>query len=431
MATIKYLVRGKVKGKLSQISLRFRDGQEVDFVVDSGYKADPAVWSNKTHTLKQRIETSSANDLRDKLDKLRDYLIERYNGRNKSSGPPSRNWLNSIITEYHKEKLEYLNLNQYIDHFISGAESGEILYEHNGVKGKYNPSTIKNYKGFQAQFNLYQEEKGYLDYEDVTMDFYKAFTDWFIKKNYSVNTIGRHVKNLKVIMRLARNDKMHNNTEIENKTFRSWKEDVFNVYLTEREVQKIFEVDLSDREPVWTKIRDVFIVGCEIAQRVSDYKRISKEHIRERDGRKYIEIFQKKGIGSKKVIIPVSPRLDYILKKYDYNLPKIHEQKLNEKIKLIAKDLKIAELVTYEKMIGGKKTSISKPKYQMITSHTCRRTGATLMYRAGIPVRDCMAITGHTTERMFLNYVKTGIEETAEDLSRYDHFNKPLLRKAE
>jgi integrase len=90
----------------------------------------------------------------------------------------------------------------------------------------------------------------------------------------------------------------------------------------------------------------------------------------------------------------------------------------------------ITELVDFEKISGGEKISVKKPKCDLIKSHTARRTGATLMYRDGISIRKCMAITGHATEKMFLSYVKTGIEETAEDLSTHDYFNKPLMKKA-
>ena len=429
MATITYSVRGKVKGKLSQVSLRFKDGRQADFLVDSGLVVDPGDWSNKTHTVKQRAQTkTSTTTLIEKMEGLTDHLTEKYNSRDKSSGEVTKVWLNSVIADFHKQKKEYLNLNKYIESFITEIESGKRLFEHNGIKGRYRYGTVKNYKGFKVQFDLFQSEKGEVDYNSINADFYKEFTDWFTEKGYSPNTIGRHIKNIKVILRQARGEKMHTNFEIEHKTFRSTKEEVFNIYLTESEVHKLFNVDLSEMPKEWDIARDVFIVGCETAQRFSDYSRIRKEHIKEKDGKKFVHLIQKKGLTTKKVIIPVSPRLEYILQKYDYDLPKIWEQKLNKKIKLIAEKAKITELVTFEMKRGGMRVEVTKPKCDLIKTHTCRRTGATLMYLNGIPIYQIMKITGHTSERIFKNYIKIGTEETADVLAGHDYFNKPLLR---
>lgn len=87
---------------------------------------------------------------------------------------------------------------------------------------------------------------------------------------------------LKTIMYAAKDMKLHNNREIENKDFSANYEDVDNVYLSEERIDILYNMDLSDR-PTWEKVCDVFIVGCLTGQRVSDYKRINSTMITKLD----------------------------------------------------------------------------------------------------------------------------------------------------
>lgn len=52
------------------------------------------------------------------------------------------------------------------------------------------------------------------------------------------------------------------------------------------------------------------------------------------------------------------------------------------------------------------------PKYALVTSHTARRTGITLIYLSRIlDTHEMMSISGHKTESVFHDYIKlSGIE---------------------
>jgi integrase len=332
---------------------------------------------------------------------------------------------------YLKEKInaelkgivpDSMHLNTYIDKYIQGMNTGERITQQGT---RFRPLTIKNYKGFQSQFNEFQETKGrQLNYADITLDFYDEFIEFFNEKNYSPNTIGRHVKILKTIMRAAREEGHHDNMEIERRKFKAMKVDVQNVYLTEAEVEAIRTLDLSDK-PSLDIARDVFLVGCYTAQRYSDYSTIRKENIRySGQGVQIIDLIQQKT--RENVIIPIKPELLAILRKYDFNPPKTHEQKLNERIKKVAELAGINELIPVESIKGGITVMKDVPKYDLIKTHTARRTGCTNMYLAGIPTLDIMKISGHKTEREFLKYIKVGKEETATNLANHSYFQTNL-----
>ncbi len=83
-------------------------------------------------------------------------------------------------------------------------------------------------------------------------------------------------------------------------------------------------------------------------------------------------------------------------------------------------DLLHAELDSVSK--AGKIATETKPKYSLITSHTARRSFATNAYKDGVPTIAIMKITGHRSVIFFLNYIKIGKEENAEQLASHPFF---------
>jgi site-specific recombinase XerD len=442
MATIRFYTRTKIQ-KLATVHIRFTDGRQIDFRIPTPYRIFPDYWNEEKQALKQRILYSEvfteeqAKDIEDKFNKLKDFILREHF---KLSAPATKSWLQNIIDKfYYKEVPGNETLNQYIKRLIEELKSGKRLY-----KGtRYTPSTIKNYTGFETQFleyqGIYSEDRlkelkekkelprplKILNFEDITMDFYKKYLQYFNEKEYSPNTTGRHIKELKVIMRQARDEGLHNNMEFQNKSFEAMSEKVENIYLTETELKKIFDLDLSKNKPLEI-IRDVFLCGCYTAQRYSDYSRIKKSNIRTIEGIKVIDLIQQKT--GERVVIPIRQELEFILQRYDYTLPKTFEQKINEKIKVIGEKAEINDVINYEENRGGLRIKKSVKKCDLIKTHTARRSGCTNMYLAKIQAIDIMKISGHKTEREFLKYIKTGKEETAIKLGLHSYFTGNALK---
>ncbi|OFY41225.1 MAG: hypothetical protein A2X18_12790 [Bacteroidetes bacterium GWF2_40_14] len=88
-------------------------------------------------------------------------------------------------------------------------------------------------------------------------------------------------------------------------------------------------------------------------------------------------------------VVPVKywKKKDYIdkeiLERYDYKLPKQSEPKLNEFIKEVGELAGMNEPIIVTKTEGGEKVTRTFKKYELITSHTARRSGATNMYLSG------------------------------------------------
>lgn len=334
--------------------------------------------------------------------------------------------LDAEIKKKVAQKPVTVELNEFIDQFIKDIETGAILTE----KGKrYTKGTIKNYLGFKSQLDAYQKKRRKtLTFDSITIDFYDDYLAFFNSKNYSPNTTGRHIKNLKVVMRQAWERGLHNNHEWERRKFKTIQVETESIYLNQKELRQLADLDLSN-EPHMEVVRDVFLIGCHTAQRYSDYSRINPSHITTTtEGTKVIELKQQKtGI---KVVIPISRELDALLSKYQYQTPKTHSQKVNERIKILGGRAGITEPITTSRQKNGFEVMVDVLKCDLIKTHTARRSGATNMYLGGVPTLDIMKITGHKTEREFLKYIKVSKEQTADRLALHPFFNQAPLRVA-
>lgn len=342
-----------------------------------------------------------------------------------------------------EEEARRITLNQFIDNFLKEVKSGGRQTD----KGtNYAPATIKSIKASMQQFKNYQEETGKeLNWEDMDLQFYYAYTAWMKKKDYSVNTIGKCVKQLKAILSTAESEGLHSNAKYKDKKFKGTRIDVDSIYLTKDDLAKLQKVDMSKLSLGHSWALDIFLVGVWTAQRVSDYNNISRDDIQSYQMRSIVDepdpnnpgktiarivtrdvtvinIRQKKT--GAKVTVPCSSALIRILEKYNYQLPHLEDQVINRYIKEIAKKAKLTDIVEIEETKGGTPKMVKYQKWELIHTHTARRTGTTLMYLSGMDIYDIMKITGHSSPAMLKKYIKADqLEVVDKIMNKYDYFD--------
>lgn len=255
MASFCYRIRSTQKNKLVKIQILFTVGRGNQFYVDSQYMVLTDAWDNKRQTVKSRFTFTDdfteqqGRELTKNLSELRSHILGEIAKDPEHAMTKTR--LEKIIYSFHhprslttgRRARSRESLGDYIARFTREMEEGTRLNIH---KLRYGPSTIKNYKGFVVQFDEYcKAKRKQFDFADIDLKFYDDFVAWFTAKNYSVNTIGRHVKELKIIMRAAREEGLHDNGAIESRKFRVLTAEVENIYLTESEIRVIAALDLS------------------------------------------------------------------------------------------------------------------------------------------------------------------------------------------
>ena len=431
MATFSYRIRTTRKGILTKVLIRFNVDRHTSFYADTQYLVLSDAWDDKKQTVKSRFTFTDdfteqhGRELTKNLSELRSHILGEIAKDPEHAMTKTR--LEKIIYSFHHPRSlttgrhvrSRESLGDYIARFTHEMEDGTRLNIH---KLRYGASTIKNYKGFIIQFDEFcKAKRKRFDFGDIDLKFYDDFVAWFTAKDYSINTIGRHVKELKIIMRAAREEGLHDNGLIESRKFRVLTADVENIYLTESEIRAIANLDLSDNKHK-DIARDVFLVGCYTAQRFSDYSTINEGNIRTLEsGQLVIDLKQQKT--GNHVIIPVRPELQAILDKYENRLPKSYEQKVNKFIKEITREAGITEKIEVSYVENGERKTHLVEKCDLVKTHTARRSGATNMYLAGIPTIAIMKITGHKTEKEFMKYIKITEEQTAMELMNHPYFS--------
>lgn len=319
---------------------------------------------------------------------------------------------------------DYSYITQYAQKFINEITLGERKFLKKEVDKKinvrYGLGTIKSYKNCIKAWEHFEQSKGVkYKWSDFNKSLYDELIHFLELDDYRTNYIGKVIKCLKVIFRAAYDANITTSQEFNKKYFIILSVDSYSIALTENEVEKIESIDLSKDETL-RKAKDMFLLGCYTALRISDLKKINKDHIKEGANGKFLDIISTKT--KNPISIPLSPSSLRILKRYKMNSPNISEQKVNKYIKEIAKTCGIVEKVSYIETVNNIEQEVKKPKYELITNHTGRRTAATLMYKSGIPSLMIMSITGHKTESSFLKYIKITKEEAAERMAENKFF---------
>ena len=402
----------------------------IRFVYSTRQKIEPKYWNKNNFRVKivkgDRERNEKHRNINFILNDIENEITEIFNQYSKKGEIPTKenlkNDLNKVFKKENEPEPKEYTLNSYIDKFINDVKAGERLTPEK--KERYKIGSIKNFIAFKTQFDLFQKKKNKkYNFNDITIDFYNEFVNYFTKKNYSPNTIGKNIKTLKTLMNAAKDEGYQNNTEYQRKSFKVIKVDVKNIYLSFQELEKLYNFDLTEK-PYLEKARDIFLIGCFTALRFSDYSRIRPSNIINKGDNKLIEMYTKKT--GERVVIPFWHWiLEELLVKYDYTIPKIYEQKLNKNIKEVGRLSGINESVQIEVIRGGLKVNRTVKKYELIMTHTARRSAATNMYKNKFAITDIMTITGHKTENSFRKYIKITKEETADRIMER-RITKPL-----
>jgi integrase len=173
------------------------------------------------------------------------------------------------------------------------------------------------------------------------------------------------------------------------------------VTLSEDEIYQIKKADLS---PEQQKVRDCFLFQIFTGQRFSDMQQISPEQI---EG--HIWKFRSVKTG-RLMYVPFSgwtSEAQRIADKYDYKFPQYTQQYFNRALKLICRNAGLDVEVKLTRYRGSKEIIIEKPKFQLISSHTARRTTVSILLAKGVPPTIVMKLTGHTDIKTMMKYERT------------------------
>ena len=356
--------------------------------------------SNKWSKLKQRVKISctEAFNINSYLDKIEAIAKKIYYKCKMEGYSPTKDGLKVMIFSKLNGSNKKLSFYEFVEEFTElskNTKKKETIDDYN--------YTIKSLK----EFEKYKRRR--IDWDTLDMKFYDAYMDYqYNVKGNSQNLFGKRIKHIKTFLNAAYES--GNNKHLMYKGFKRLQFDTDTIYLNEQEIDKMYILDLSKNKRL-ERIRDLFIVECLTGVRYGDLMKITKEYIF-KDSIK-IKV-SKTGQVLHTLLLPTTKK---ILKKYNFILPKISNSNYNKYIKEVGEIACINQTLTQESYRSGKAVSFKRKKYQLITTHTARRSFATNMYKRKYSPVQIMSITGHKKESTFLKYIRITNEESVRMIS--------------
>lgn len=385
MAKINYTLSKKVKDGESEIILDVQPKRGIHYRVKSGIYITPANYDRLTATSKlltydrlYDIEKAVLSELPESKDEC-EKIIKRIQGTDEN--------LLSVFSEYADARM-----------IEKGLTDG----------------TREVYKSLKALLKAYSPDISMKQIDDKWM---QGLILHMCKEGMTNRTQSNYYRVLKTF--LNANDISLNFTP----KFKVVENDV--VYLTAAELHNIYTVkicvenrDKKYSENVMSAVRDIFVVQCLTGLRYSDMIHIYKENIQEDEDGKYIVLVMKKTM--KRIKIYFNDRALHILEMWDYNLPHYKLEVMNRWLPEIAKQAGVKGRVEVVRMIGSKRVVEHKEKWEVIKTHTARRTFITLMLEAGENTSTIRSITGHTQLSSFSRYVAVSDTKKAKAVKGLD-----------
>ncbi len=423
MATINFQLQSK--SEPANIYIRLSIDRKNVFRRKTGFIVNPNDWSKKTNLPLQN--DVDLKNLKTDLTNLKAAIETNLNEANKKNAEINGDWLQSQIETF-QGKVKTTDKDSLVNCIQGYVDFLPRKKQRNGKRG-VSVSTIKKYKSLKVKIEGFEKfRKKKINVQDVGLKFIDELEKYFLDIDLlNGNTTGRYIKFVKTVCLWASSEiglKPHSQlTKIKGYT-----DEAAKVFLTFDELEAI-QSTIFERIAL-ENAKDWLIIGCFIGQRVSDLLKLTSENITVRSGLELIELTQQKT--GKRVVIPLHPKVKAILDKRNGNFPYyLSDVKFNIHIKEVCKLAGIDDPTEGGKMVTDKNTGLTRkqygkfPKYELISSHVCRRSYATNFY-GEIPTSWLISITAHSTERQFLEYVGKSEIDTAQQIA--DYYAKQMLQ---
>ena len=226
--------------------------------------------------------------------------------------------------------------------------------------------------------NVLQEFRPGLDFKDITYTFLKDFESYLREKGNGVNTVAKHLRQLRTLVNEAINQGYIHADAYPFRKFKIKQEKGRHEFLTPDELRKLENLEVEDRK--LRHVLDAFLFCCYVGLRFSDFCQLAPENFIRVNGKRWLHFKSiKTGI---ELRLPLHLLFEGkalgILERY--NIEEFAILGCNSDVnKYLAQ---IAEMARIKKHI---------------TYHTARHTCATLLIHQGVPITTVQKLLGHAS----------------------------------
>jgi integrase len=299
---------------------------------------------------------------------------------------------------------------------------------------KAEETTNRNHQKFKTLHRAlreYDQQKDNITFDIIDLSFYRKFKSFLHtrknimtgEKGYRDDTVKKYMKGIKTFLTWSHEEGHHKNVAYQNKKWETTAKTRHEIVtLTPEEVRRLIDYDFSDK-PHLDRVRDLFVFLLHTGQRWSDVQNFEPKQVK--SGVWEFKA-QKTNKPMKIPLIGFAKPADDVLRKYGGNIPKMVEQVFNRSLKNVGEQCGIKEEVTITRWIKGRKTHITKPKFEFMSSHMGRRTMVTILADRGVPLTSIQEITGHEDIKTLMKYKRSDPDQIAKAFEQGADDAKPV-----
>lgn len=394
----------------------------------TGFRIDASKWDAK----KQRVKNGCTNkrketaaEINTELNRLENLLQDIFREYEFSDLKPSMDEVktrfkeisepqqsSAVIEAVEEEKAKVKTFWEYYDEFVREYGRKNSWTKATFEKLAALKNHLKNCKKFKRNptFDFFTEKglNDLVDYFRVECDmlnstidkkvyFIKYFLDWGASKGYHHNFAYRQFRpKLKMTQSKV-------------------------IFLTDEELAAIREYQIPPTKQYLERVRDVLVFCCYTGLRYSDVANLRRSDIKD----DHIEVTTVKTADS--LTIELNKHSRTILEKYadiplkdNKALPVISNQKMNIYIKELGKLAGIDTPIRITQYRGNERIDNVYPKYELLCTHTGRKTFICKALSLGIAPNVVMKWTGHSDYKAMKPYIDIADSVRANAMSLFD-----------
>lgn len=396
----------------SQIRMRVRwDGNVAQF--NCGYTIDPKKWNSSISRCKKNCFNGkgfTSADINKELSRLEDLaqdVFKSFEVLNKI--PDNKEYKISFNTQNGKNVGLASKERLFEDYFLEFIKTQSSL-------NSWANGTIYKFNTLMKHLNSFKED---LKLSDFNESFFTKFVDYQIKSLRLQNSsVLKNIKLLKWFLKWAdKSGYLKNRDYLDFSARLKVVYDKEVVYLTWDELMKVYSLNFPEGKKYLERVRDVFCFQCFTSLRYSDVAKLKREDIVD----DVVKVVTEKTGDT--IRIELNKYSRSILEKYkddERPLPVPSNQKMNEWIKEVCFLAGIDTPITSVYYKGAERIEEVHPKYELIGTHTGRRTFICNALTMGIPASTVMEWTGHSDYKAMKPYIKIADQEKAKAMKMFD-----------
>ena len=237
-----------------------------------------------------------------------------------------------------------------------------------------------------------------LDFADLTYTMLKDFESWLREQGKGVNTVAKHLRQLRTLVNEAINDGYMSADAYPFRKFKIKQEKPQKPFLTPDELRKLEALQLADQRQ--QHVLDAFLFCCYTGLRYSDFRAINTSNV---------------------VQINRSPWLCFTMQKTNITvrlpLALLFDGKavqLLDRYPSVEDFAKIPGNADTNKILA--ETGVKSKVKKHFTFHTARHTCATILVHQGVPITTVQKVLGHTSVKTTQIYSEVLADTIIKDL---------------